>query len=327
MAVQRCGPKCFRCVLSTVLLLNGLAMLALGAVCTFVPDIVLAFVTQGMPGVTPTYVATGILSVGGALLLCQSLLVAAGFVVWVQATLSVATTFTVAVLVFTDVQWLGVLFLTIGYHGYEAIPTWLLGTQIGGCAFFTFINAMSVMWVFFFNRSERSRSPLQVMQPRGQPQKQTAPNLRSRHGTGSSVTELEDPLLESTETLDDDRACGDDIEEGASELHDGSGPKDGRRPGKLKDEVEQNYGFGRLFSLVKPHICWLIAGCIALLVRLPFSLAQPHFVSACIGCLINSDYDGAKYVSLLCTCVARMREHTLCADLFNRYGYIDGCCL
>ena len=50
----------------------------------------------------------------------------------------------------------------------------------------------------------------------------------------------------------------------------------------------------RLLSLAIPHRLYLYLGCFALLVRLPFSLSIPHFVSECIGALNRSDYTAAK---------------------------------
>ena len=71
----------------------------------------------------------------------------------------------------------------------------------------------------------------------------------------------------------------------------------------------------RLVKVAWPHAWWLVLGCIALFVRLPFSLAQvrpsrrhhpwhtparhpapqPHFVSETLQCLINGDLDGARW--------------------------------
>ena len=42
----------------------------------------------------------------------------------------------------------------------------------------------------------------------------------------------------------------------------------------------------RLWNLTRKHRQWLVFGCIVLLVRLPFSLAIPHFISQVIGGLV-----------------------------------------
>ena len=47
----------------------------------------------------------------------------------------------------------------------------------------------------------------------------------------------------------------------------------------------EEYGMGRLLALVAPHRATMVAACCALCVRLPFSLAGPHFVAETIGAL------------------------------------------
>lgn len=302
----QCSRVWFKCFVSTVLLLDALAMLGAGTVCSFMPQVLLDFVTQYEP-VSVSYVATAVLSVAGALMLCQTVLVASAFVLWVQATASVAMALTVAVLVFSDLQWLAVLFLGIGFHDYEGFPGWVLIAQIVGCAAFTLLNAVAVMWIFFFHRgnaddalhrTQRSgssgQSPPQddvqslavrVESKTSQSVEEEksageAKNVRSRKSTKkqkptrggrskptNGMTELEDPLLDRESLSEGEDAVDLDVEGESS-------AEEPQRSGKLEDEVEVSYGFRRLFSLVKPHVCWLVSGCVALLVRLPFSLAQ-----------------------------------------------------
>jgi len=50
----------------------------------------------------------------------------------------------------------------------------------------------------------------------------------------------------------------------------------------------------RLMALAVPEVQWLILGCVALLVRLPFSLALPHFVSAVVSALIHDDLPAVR---------------------------------
>jgi hypothetical protein len=50
------------------------------------------------------------------------------------------------------------------------------------------------------------------------------------------------------------------------------------------DDVEEQpvafkYKSMKLMGLARPQVLWLGLGCLCLLVRLPFSLAMPHFVS------------------------------------------------
>ena len=46
--------------------------------------------------------------------------------------------------------------------------------------------------------------------------------------------------------------------------------------------------------LAAPQRPWLVGGCLALLIRLPFSLAVPHFVSKAIGSAIDGDMGAAR---------------------------------
>jgi len=53
-------------------------------------------------------------------------------------------------------------------------------------------------------------------------------------------------------------------------------------------------GTKRLIKLAGPHTFYLYAGCIVLLIRLPFSLSIPHFISETLGALARSNYSEAK---------------------------------
>ena len=53
-------------------------------------------------------------------------------------------------------------------------------------------------------------------------------------------------------------------------------------------------GTKRLIKLAGPHTFYLYVGCIVLLIRLPFSLSIPHFVSETLGALARSNYAEAK---------------------------------
>lgn len=58
-------------------------------------------------------------------------------------------------------------------------------------------------------------------------------------------------------------------------------------------------GTRRLLKLAKPEVFYLYVGCATLLVRLPFSLSIPHFVSTTLGCVARGDFDGARREILL----------------------------
>jgi ATP-binding cassette subfamily B (MDR/TAP) protein 9 len=53
-------------------------------------------------------------------------------------------------------------------------------------------------------------------------------------------------------------------------------------------------GSRRLLKLAGPHAFYLFIGCLVLLVRLPFSLSIPHFVSVTLGALAKAEYETAK---------------------------------
>ena len=305
-----------------MLLVNGLTTLGLGALCTFLPDQVLSFLTQ-YEDVVVSWVATAALSVGGALCICQAVLFGAVFLVWIQATQAVANALTVAVLVYTALQWLVILFLCVAYHDYEFFPDWLLAAQIGGSAGFTFMNTLTIMWMFFA-RKETTRSTPSLTRKRRKPndasnqitvtieqqdtnhtgeggatkadnsRRKTRSKKRRKQVGSTGPRELRSPLLDDDNTSDEDETHNDNENNTESKTNSDTEQKDEESNNEDEDDgLETKYGFGRLFALVKPHICWLISGCGALLFRLPFSLAQPHFVSSCIGSLIDEDYSGA----------------------------------
>ena len=58
-------------------------------------------------------------------------------------------------------------------------------------------------------------------------------------------------------------------------------------------------GTSRLLKLAGSESLYLWVGIVVLFIRLPFSLAIPHFVSTTIGSLIDDDYNGAKREVLL----------------------------
>jgi len=58
-------------------------------------------------------------------------------------------------------------------------------------------------------------------------------------------------------------------------------------------------GTKRLIKLAHPQMPYLYLGCIILLIRLPFSLAIPHFISTTLGFLSRSNFTSAKHEILL----------------------------
>jgi len=75
----------------------------------------------------------------------------------------------------------------------------------------------------------------------------------------------------------------------------------------------------RLLKLAAPQKMTLYAGCLVLLVRLPFSLSIPHFVASSLGHLSTSDYDAARddvLYLLLCGTIDAMLDFW-CVYLFG----------
>jgi ABC-type bacteriocin/lantibiotic exporter with double-glycine peptidase domain len=58
-----------------------------------------------------------------------------------------------------------------------------------------------------------------------------------------------------------------------------------------EDHVQKPPSFARLLALALPDYQWLCLGLLSLVVRLPFSLASPHFMSRAIGSCIDGDAD------------------------------------
>lgn len=53
-------------------------------------------------------------------------------------------------------------------------------------------------------------------------------------------------------------------------------------------------GTKRLLSLAAPQVFYLYVGCAVLLLRLPFSLCIPHFVSTTLGAVSRGDFTDAR---------------------------------
>eukprot|EP00978_Attheya_sp_CCMP212_P025132 scaffold80393_cov53-Attheya_sp.AAC.4 len=65
------------------------------------------------------------------------------------------------------------------------------------------------------------------------------------------------------------------------------------------DHIQENAtsritGTRRLIKLAAPQMMYLYLGCAVLLVRLPFSLCIPHFISTTLGSLGRQEYDAAR---------------------------------
>lgn len=58
-------------------------------------------------------------------------------------------------------------------------------------------------------------------------------------------------------------------------------------------------GTTRLLKLAAPQVFYLYVGCAVLLIRLPFSLSIPHFISTALGAVSRGDFAGARSEILL----------------------------
>jgi len=61
-----------------------------------------------------------------------------------------------------------------------------------------------------------------------------------------------------------------------------------------EEETSRVRGTFRLLKLARPQVMYLYIGCATLLVRLPFSLSIPHFVSTTLGALSHGDFHRAR---------------------------------
>ena len=74
-------------------------------------------------------------------------------------------------------------------------------------------------------------------------------------------------------------------------------PSDGNPSDEENDTDEPTSrirGTQRLLAMAAPQVIYLYIGCIVLLIRLPFSLSIPHFVSTTLGSLADGEYDRAR---------------------------------
>ena len=115
----------------------------------------------------------------------------------------------------------------------------------------------------------------------------------------SDGNDLTEPLL-STE---DQSQNGDDIEanieDDPSDAEDEAATTHGANIAVDGFASSRITGTRRLIKLAAPQMFWIYVGCVVLLIRLPFSIAQPHFVSTALGALSRQDWDAAKTEILL----------------------------
>lgn len=107
-------------------------------------------------------------------------------------------------------------------------------------------------------------STVPISQPE-QPGHETAANEANYHRLEDDE-DLDEPLLQSTN--------GPNVEEGSQSITD-----------HMEEPTSRIRGTRRLLKLAAPQVLYLYIGCVTLLIRLPFSLAIPHFVSTTLNAL------------------------------------------
>jgi len=117
----------------------------------------------------------------------------------------------------------------------------------------------------------------------------------SRVNPTSSFENMEPLLVDENGDVESTNA-GETIEHDTTVIN-----EEGRNDEKDKSSqtTSRLRGTSRLLMLAGSESLYLWVGIAVLLVRLPFSLAIPHFVASAIGYLIDEDYDGAKREVLL----------------------------
>ena len=77
--------------------------------------------------------------------------------------------------------------------------------------------------------------------------------------------------------------------------------------------------FGRLLRFAAPEASWITSGLLALLLRLPFSLAMPHFVSVALGRVVAGDFPAA-YAATRSFFIVGLANASL--DFFNWFLFV-----
>lgn len=101
-------------------------------------------------------------------------------------------------------------------------------------------------------------------------------------------------------TTDESNVTGDAASQGPeiqpnNDLEHNRGDVNGNEEESQTDEPTSRIrGTQRLLAVAAPQVVYLYIGCITLLIRLPFSLSIPHFVSTTLGALADGEYDRAR---------------------------------
>jgi len=93
----------------------------------------------------------------------------------------------------------------------------------------------------------------------------------------------------------EDGGQGDQVPQCNNDLEQNRTDEDGINGENHTDEPTSRIrGTKRLLAVAAPQVVYLYIGCITLLIRLPFSLSIPHFVSTTLGALADREFDRAR---------------------------------
>ncbi len=106
-------------------------------------------------------------------------------------------------------------------------------------------------------------------EPQGEVESDALPNDIGNGGP-------EDPMVQANSDLESNR--------------DGGNEEDNH----IDEPTSRIRGTKRLLAVAAPQVVYLYIGCITLLIRLPFSLSIPHFVSTTLGALADKEFDRAR---------------------------------
>ena len=128
---------------------------------------------------------------------------------------------------------------------------------------------------------------------------ESSPSQREREDDHDELEAIPQHDPNST-TIDESNVTGDGASQGPeiqpnNDLEHNLGDVNGNEDESQTDEPTSRIrGTKRLLAVAAPQVVYIYIGCITLLIRLPFSLSIPHFVSTTLGALADGEYDRAR---------------------------------
>jgi hypothetical protein len=116
-------------------------------------------------------------------------------------------------------------------------------------------------------------------------------------GDAASANNLQEPLLRTSGTGTEGVHAA-SVASGEAAVLTAASKADAKTEKEAAAAAETSKGWSALFSIAAPQKGWLLTASAVLLVRLPFSLAGPHFVSSVLGAVIDGDAKQAHYFAL-----------------------------